>query len=136
MMRSPFPRKNEPPTPAPAGARMPWSFAWRALVAVFGAMLLPAFVWAGPGDPGNNPPAPVAITGAATHVTAERNGALTTADGLTLRVNTDMGSVRIVPLENGAAPVVRYLVHLETDAREPQATTLLTNYVLKAKNTS
>jgi len=104
---------------------------------VIAAALLPAFLLAMPGGGASNPRVePVEITGAATHVTAERNGALTTTDGLTLRVNTDLGSVRIVPLESGAAPVVRYLVHLETDAREPQATTLLTNYVLKAKSTS
>src|SRR5271165_6131287 len=53
------------------------------------------------------------------HASADRTGALETRDGLTLRVITDLGSVRIVPLEPGAAPAVRYSVHIETDARAP-----------------
>jgi TonB family protein len=87
-----------------------------------------------PGTRGISDPAEVA--GSTPHVTAERNGVLTTSDGLTLRLNTDLGSVRIVPLENGALPVVRYLVHIETDAREQQAKSLLDSYVLKARSTS
>ena len=42
----------------------------------------------------------------------------------TLRLTTDLGSVNIVPLEAGAAPVVRYTVHIETDARGPAALTM------------
>jgi len=41
----------------------------------------------------------------------------------------------IVPLENGSAPVVRYAVHIETDARAPQAQRLLDRYSLSAKST-
>jgi len=76
------------------------------------------------------------LSGAVPHVAAERNGVLTTSDGLTLRLTTDLGSVRIVPLENGAAPVVRYVVRIETDARDALAKTLLDSYVLKANSTS
>src|SRR5712692_4235248 len=58
-----------------------------------------------PADPGSQ------------HASVVRNGAMSTRDGLTLRLTTDLGSVNIVQLEAGAAPVVRYTVHIETDAR-------------------
>ena len=50
----------------------------------------------------------------------DRSGTLQTRDGLTLHLTTDLGSVRIVALEPGAPPVVRYTVHIETDARLPR----------------
>ncbi len=43
--------------------------------------------------------------------------------------------MRIVALEPGAPPVVRYTVHIETDAREPLAKSLLDRYALTAKTT-
>src|ERR1700693_3080633 len=63
-------------------------------------------------------------------VTADRNGSIPTKDGLTLRLTTDLGSVRIVTLPPGALPVVRYTVHLETDARASLAQRLLDRYSL------
>ncbi len=69
-------------------------------------------------------------------VSASRTGLLQTSDGLTLRLTTDLGSVKIVPLESGSAPVVRYAVHIETDARAPLAQHLLDHYSLSAKSTS
>jgi TonB family protein len=69
------------------------------------------------------------------HAFDQRTGVLETQDGLTLRLSTDLGSVRIVTLEAGAAPAVRYTVHIETDARPPQAQALLDKYVLRAKAT-
>ncbi len=66
---------------------------------------------------------------------AERSDTLQTKEGLTLRLTTDLGSVRIVPLEAGAAPVVRYSVRIETDARPPLAEKLLARYSLTAKAT-
>jgi TonB family protein len=66
---------------------------------------------------------------------ANRTGFLQTSDGLTLRLATDLGSVKIVPLESGSAPVVRYAVHIETDARAPLAQHLLDHYALNAKAT-
>src|SRR6266478_5373811 len=69
-------------------------------------------------------------------VSADRTGSLQTSDGLTLRLSTDLGSVKIVPLENGSASVVRYAVHIETDARAPLAQHLLDHYSLIAKSTS
>jgi TonB family protein len=70
------------------------------------------------------------------HAFDQRTGKLETQDGLTLRLSADLGSVRIVTLEAGAAPVVRYTVRIETDARAPQAKALLDKYVLRAKATS
>jgi TonB family protein len=72
----------------------------------------------------------------APRVSADRTGVIPTADGLTLRLTTDLGSVKIVPLEPGSAAVVRYTVHIETDARAPLAEHLLDRYSLTAKATS
>src|SRR5260370_5782484 len=68
------------------------------------------------------------------HASAVRNGVLSTRDGLTLRLTTDLGSVNIVQLEVGAAPIVRYTVHIETDARGTAAQQLLDSYSLNAKS--
>jgi len=143
--------KNERSTPPQARAGRSWNLAWTLLYALLVAVLLPAFVLAGaeklanpsaslaisPTDP-LNPSAtePSVVTSTTAHIATERNGVLATSDGLTLHLNTDLGSVRIIPLESGAAPVVRYLVHIETDAREPLAKTLLDGYVLKTIGTS
>jgi TonB family protein len=67
-------------------------------------------------------------------VSADRTGSLQTSDGLTLRLTTDLGSVKIVPLESNSAPSVRYTVHIETDARAPLAQHLLDHYSLSAKS--
>ncbi len=77
-----------------------------------------------PGEPGSQ------------HTSAVRNGVLETKDGLTLRLTTDLGPVKITQLDAGAAPVVRYTVHIETDARGPAAMRLLNNYSLKASSTA
>jgi TonB family protein len=74
-----------------------------------------------PADPGSQ------------HASVVRTGALSTRDGLALRLTTDLGSVNIVRLDAGAPSVVRYTVHIETDARGPAAQQLLDAYSLKAK---
>jgi len=101
--------------------------------ATVGAPALPS----GPHDPVSGP-ASVAtnLPGTAPHVSADRNGAITTTDGLTLHLTTDFGSVRIIPLAPNEAPVVRYVLHIETDARDPLAKHLLDNYVLKTRSNS
>jgi TonB family protein len=76
-----------------------------------------------PGDPG--PRAGV-----------DRSGTFQTRDGQTLHLATDVGSVRIVALEPGAPPAVRYTVHIETDARAPLAQSLLDHYSLTARATA
>ena len=65
----------------------------------------------------------------------QRTGVLETGDRLTLHLTTDLGSVRVVSLEPNASPVVRYSVHIETDARAPLAQRLLDSYSLRAKAT-
>jgi len=74
--------------------------------------------------------------GGGPHVTRDFNGTLSTDENLTLKLNTDLGSVRVLPLKPGTAPVVRYSVHIETDARGSAAAQLLDRYTLSAKNTS
>ena len=76
-----------------------------------------------PADPGSQ------------HASAVRTGVLSTRDGLTLRLTTDFGPVNITQLEPGAAPVVRYSVRIETDARGAAAQPLLDSYALKARAT-
>lgn len=69
------------------------------------------------------------------HAGVDRVGELATSDGLTLHLNADLGSVTIQTLPPNATPVVRYTVHIETDAREPLAQSLLEKYNLSAHAT-
>jgi len=69
------------------------------------------------------------------HVTRDLNGVLLTGENLTLKLNTDLGSVRILPLQLGETPQVRYAVHIETDARGSAAARLLDRYALEARST-
>ena len=80
------------------------------------------------------PERPATPIGAA-HVSRDFNGVLDSKENLTLRLNTDLGSVHILALERGASPAVRYSIHIETDAREPLASQLLEHYLLNAKST-
>ena len=68
------------------------------------------------------------------HFSKDLSGVLETDENLTLHLNTDMGSVHVVPLQKGAPPVIRYSVHIETDAHQPLATQLLEHYVLSANS--
>src|SRR5260370_1891363 len=70
------------------------------------------------------------------HFSKDLNGVLQTSENLTLRLNTDLGSVHVVPLQKGTTPVVRYSVHIETDAREPLRWQLLYRYVFNVMNLS
>ena len=70
------------------------------------------------------------------HVARDLNGVLTTGENLTLKLKTDLGSVRIVPLTAGAPPVVRYAVHIETDARGSAGAKLLEQYSLSAASSA
>jgi TonB family protein len=94
-------------------------------------------VWAAPGprfEPALDPTRPGEP--GAPHYSVERSGAFETKDGLTLRLSADLGSIHIVPLEAGAAPAVRYTVHIETDARAPLAQALLDKFALRGKTTN
>src|SRR5580698_9714517 len=77
-----------------------------------------------PGDP------------AGAHTGADRTGSFPTRENLTLHLTTDLGTVKITALPAGAAPVLRYTAHIETDAREPLADRLLSHYSLTAEATS
>ena len=106
-----------------------------ALSLVFSSAFLPGRVAGATGfEPLSvNPPVPA---DPGPRASAEHSGTLQTKDGLTLRLTTDLGSVRIVALEPGAPAVVRYTAHIETDARAPLAQALLDRYSLTAKATT
>ena len=78
-------------------------------------------------EPAKNPEPP--------HFSAERSGIIETKEKLTLRLSTDLGSVRVVLLDANDAPAVRYSVRIETDARPSLAQKLLAGYSLRAKST-
>lgn len=65
----------------------------------------------------------------------DRNGELPAQEGGKLRLTADLGAVRIFSLAPGEAPVVRYSVHIETNADGPQAREILARYSLKAEST-
>jgi hypothetical protein len=67
---------------------------------------------------------------------ADRTGAVATKDGMTLRLSTDLGTVKISTLPAGSAPSVRYTAHIETDAHAPLADKLLGRYSLTAEASS
>jgi outer membrane biosynthesis protein TonB len=77
-----------------------------------------------PGDP------------AGVHTGADRSGSFPTRENLTLHLTTDLGTVKITALPAGAAPVLRYTAHIETDAKAPLAERLLSHYSLTAEATS
>jgi TonB family protein len=88
---------------------------------------------------GTNPPVePTKQPGdpAGVHTGADRTGSFPTRENLTLHLTTDLGTVKVTALPAGAAPVVRYAAHIETDAREPLAERLLSHYSLTAEATS
>ena len=69
------------------------------------------------------------------HASVDRNGELRVSSGMTLHVNADWGSVRIDTLPLNAPPVLRYSVHVETEAAEPLAQKLLEKYSLTTRET-
>jgi hypothetical protein len=99
--------------------------------ALFVAAVLAPVAWAN-NEPNNFGGAPGDPSG---HAARDFSGVLPTGENLTLKLNTDLGSVRIVPL-NGGAPVVRYSVHVETDAHGGAAAVILDHYTFNAKSTA
>jgi TonB family protein len=99
------------------------------------------FLTAAPAGSREPAPAPAALEltkpgdPATPRTSADRTGSWPTSEGLTLRVTTDLGSVKIISLEATATPVVQYSVHIETDARASLARHLLDRYSLTAKAT-
>src|SRR5260370_41919730 len=68
------------------------------------------------------------------HFSKDLNGVLQTSENLTLRLNTDLGSVHVVPLQKGTSPVVRYSVHIDTSARQPLPSQLLNRHLATARH--
>jgi TonB family protein len=104
-------------------------------VVLFAAPLVPLSFATGPEASVPVEPSQPADPGSP-HISAVRSGMLETRDGLTLRLTTDLGSVKITQLEPGAPSVVRYNVHIETDARGSAAQQLLSNYSLRTRSSS
>jgi TonB family protein len=69
------------------------------------------------------------------HASVDRTGELRVNNGMTLRLNADLGNVRIETLPPYAPPVVRYSAHVETDAVGPLAQRLLGAYALTTRET-
>ena len=69
------------------------------------------------------------------HASVDRSGELRVTNGMTLHLTADLGSVRIQALPAGAPPVVRYTVHIETDAADPLGQRLLDHYSLTTRET-
>jgi TonB family protein len=81
------------------------------------------------------PPAQADAAGGPAHASVDRSGELRVNNGMTLRLNADLGDVRIETLPANAAPSVRYTVHVETDAVGPLAQRLLGAYTLTTRET-
>ena len=111
-------------------------FVFSALLIVFCGLLFQEISHAAPGRERTAAALETGAEAPGAHSSVVRSGTLVTRDGLTLRLTTDLGSVRILQLEPGAAPVVRYTVHIETNTHGPTAQQLLENYVLKARPTN
>jgi len=96
----------------------------------FLALVATGFVVAGlPGPPvhaAENVPA---------HVSVDRSGELRVANGMTLHLTADLGSVRIQTFPAGGPPLIRYSVHIETDAPDPVGRHLLDGYSLTTRET-
>jgi TonB family protein len=71
----------------------------------------------------------------ASHAAVDRSGELRVSNGMTLHLNADIGNVRVQTLPAGADPVLRYVVHVETDAPAPYAQKLLDQYSLTTRET-
>lgn len=106
---------------------------WTLAAAFSVAQFSPAAFASDPKEPAPSPEKPGEP--GAPRTSTIRSGVLQTREGLTLRLTTDLGSVNVTQLEPGAPPVVRYTVHVETDAHGAAAQ-VLSNYSLKAGTSS
>lgn len=80
-------------------------------------------------------PARAETSAAPAHVSVDRSGELRVSNGMTLRLNADLGNVRIETLPPNAAPAVRYTVHIETDMVGGVGQRLLDAYSLVTRET-
>jgi TonB family protein len=72
---------------------------------------------------------------AAPHAAIDRSGELRVSNGMTLHLNADIGNVRVQTLPAGSDSVLRYMVHVETDAPASYAQRLLDQYSLTTRET-
>lgn len=107
-----------------------FALLWILAAICSAALFAPAALASDPKEP-----APLPENSGAPRTSIIRSGVLQTREGLTLRLTTDLGSVNVT-LNPDPSPVVRYTVHVETDAHGAAATQLLSNYSLKAGTSS
>jgi TonB family protein len=69
------------------------------------------------------------------HAVADHSGEIAAESANAFILAADLGSVRIQTQPPEAIPMVRYSVHLETDARQPAAQALLDKYSVTARQT-
>lgn len=69
------------------------------------------------------------------HASIDRSGELAISSGMTVRVNADLGNVRIQTFPPGSPSVLHYAVHVETDVTDPAGSGLLSGYSLIARDT-
>jgi TonB family protein len=69
------------------------------------------------------------------HASADHSGEIAAGSANAFILAADLGSVQIQTEPPAPNPVVRYSVHLETDARQPVAQALLEKYSLTARQT-
>jgi TonB family protein len=69
------------------------------------------------------------------HASIDRSGELRVTNGMTLHVTADLGNIRIQTLPATAPAVVRYAVHVETDAPPAVGQKLLNSYSLTTRET-
>jgi TonB family protein len=114
-----------------------WQWISRSarLCGAFLALMSSAVALTAIAEPGSDPGAGKEPVPGSLHFSAQRTGTVETADRLTLRLTTDLGSVHIISLDHNAAAAVQYSVRIETDARAGVAQKLLENYSLRAKAT-
>jgi TonB family protein len=79
-------------------------------------------------------PIPVNAESSPAHASADRQGTLRVTGRRVLRLNADLGSVRVLPQTGSDA--VQYNVHVETDARPSLAERLLKRYALSTRSNS
>ena len=65
----------------------------------------------------------------------DRSGELRVSNGMTLHLKTDLGNVRIQTMPPGSDPILRYTVHIETDAPQVEGQKLLDKYSLTTRET-
>lgn len=78
---------------------------------------------------------PLVAENAPPHLSVDRSGELRVSNGMTLHLNVDLGDVRIQTLPPGSLPMLRYSVHIETDAPNLAGQRLLDRYSLTTRET-